>query len=108
MGEIHELFVLALSLVWFAGATPDCTLLNKGGCRRAFRLRGAGQGSFPLYGGTFARSYSVPIFGFGLPGRLLRDGGLSKSKEVEAKGLFPSFSGVPRCCSGPEREELWQ
>ena len=24
MGEIHELFVLALSLVWFAGATPDC------------------------------------------------------------------------------------
>ena len=25
MGEIHELFVLALSLVWFAGATPDRT-----------------------------------------------------------------------------------
>ena len=23
MGESHELFVLALSLVWFAGATPD-------------------------------------------------------------------------------------
>ena len=23
MGEIHELFVLALRLVWFAGATPD-------------------------------------------------------------------------------------
>ena len=23
MGEIHELLVLALSLVWFAGATPD-------------------------------------------------------------------------------------
>ena len=23
MGEIHELFVLALSLVWFAGGTPD-------------------------------------------------------------------------------------
>ena len=23
MGEILELFVLALSLVWFAGATPD-------------------------------------------------------------------------------------
>ena len=22
MGEIHELIVLALSLVWFAGATP--------------------------------------------------------------------------------------
>ena len=27
MGEIHELFVLALSLVWFAGATPDCCLM---------------------------------------------------------------------------------
>ena len=23
MGEIHELFILALSLVWFAGATPE-------------------------------------------------------------------------------------
>ena len=23
MGEIHELFVLALSLVWFGGATPE-------------------------------------------------------------------------------------
>ena len=23
MGEIHELFVLALYLVWFAGATPE-------------------------------------------------------------------------------------
>ena len=23
MGEIHELFLLALSLVWFAGATPE-------------------------------------------------------------------------------------
>ena len=29
MGEIHELFVLALSLVWFAGATPDtCTYVK--------------------------------------------------------------------------------
>ena len=26
MGEIHELFVLALPLVWFAGATPDFCL----------------------------------------------------------------------------------
>ena len=32
LGEIHELFVLALSLVWFAGATPDSptsTLVEK-------------------------------------------------------------------------------
>ena len=27
MGEIHELFVLALSLVRFAGATPDSQLV---------------------------------------------------------------------------------
>ena len=26
MGEIHELFVLPFSLVWFAGATPESTL----------------------------------------------------------------------------------
>ena len=35
------------------------TLFNRGGKRRAFRLPGAGGGSFPLYGGTFARLYSV-------------------------------------------------
>ena len=30
MGEIHELFVLALALVWFAGATPEMkSLLQK-------------------------------------------------------------------------------
>ena len=38
-----------------------CTSFNRGGNRGAFRLPGAGGGSmtFPLYGGTFARSYSV-------------------------------------------------
>ena len=35
-----------------------CTLFNRDGNRRAFRLPG-GPGSFPLYGGTFARSYLV-------------------------------------------------
>ena len=28
MGEIHEVFAVALSLVWFAGATPDPCLLT--------------------------------------------------------------------------------
>ena len=32
MGEIHELFVSALSLVWFAGATPDSGTLNLSFC----------------------------------------------------------------------------
>ena len=36
-----------------------CTSYNRGGNRSAFRLPGAGGGSFPLYGGTFVRSYSV-------------------------------------------------
>ena len=31
MGEIHELFVLALSLVWFAGATPEQNRFQAGG-----------------------------------------------------------------------------
>ena len=41
MGEIHELFVLALSLVWFAGATPesnDCVSNGKV-CLPASRFR---------------------------------------------------------------------
>ena len=40
-----------------------CTLFNRGGNKERFRLPGAGGGSFPLYGGTFARSYSVSILG---------------------------------------------
>ena len=36
-----------------------CTSFNRGGNRGAFRLQGAGGGSFPLYGGTFAQSYSA-------------------------------------------------
>ena len=40
MGEIHELFVLALSLDWFAGATPEnlqTSLQNRG--QRAYCLK---------------------------------------------------------------------
>ena len=36
-----------------------CTSFNRVGNKERFRLPGAGGGSFPLYGGTFARSYSV-------------------------------------------------
>ena len=38
-GEIHELFVLALSLVWFAGATPDLGKAEKGEKGRKGRKR---------------------------------------------------------------------
>ena len=36
-----------------------CTLFNRDGNRRALSIPGVGGVSFPLYGGTFARSYSV-------------------------------------------------
>ena len=38
MGEIPELFVLALSLVWFAGATPDFGARDSGRRDRAKTL----------------------------------------------------------------------
>ena len=38
MGEIQELFVLALSLVWFAGATPDKTEMHAWKTRLAWIL----------------------------------------------------------------------
>ena len=40
-----------------------CTSFNRVGNKERFRLPGAGGGSFPLYGGTFARSYSVSKMG---------------------------------------------
>ena len=36
-----------------------CTWFNRVGNKERFRLPGPGGGSFPLYGGTFARSYAV-------------------------------------------------
>ena len=50
MGEIHELFVLPLSLVWFAGATPD---LRGGGVKEA------GEFHSPVRGTMFARDGAV-------------------------------------------------
>ena len=38
-----------------------CTSFNRDGNKERFRLPGAGGGSCPLYGGTFAWSYSVSI-----------------------------------------------
>ena len=44
MGEIHELFVLALSLVWFAGATPEYSkvifrVLEKYPLKQGYKVR---------------------------------------------------------------------
>ena len=40
-----------------------CSSFNRVGNKERFRLPGAGGGSFPFYGGTFARSYSVSNLG---------------------------------------------
>ena len=51
MGDIHELFVLALSLVWFAGATPELSGASLPLKFREFGLTG------PLIYGTFPLLY---------------------------------------------------
>ena len=53
MGEIHELFVLALSLVWFAGATPDSPTVELNGNPEF-------PGSFPDFPGSSPTSPKVP------------------------------------------------
>ena len=56
MGEIHELFVLALSLVWFAGATPERNgELQKIAGEGAGEIRGAGRSA----GKGAAREFSL-------------------------------------------------
>ena len=40
---------------------PICAYFHRVGNKERFGLPGAGGGSFPLYGGPFARSYSVSI-----------------------------------------------
>ena len=54
-----------------------CTSFNRVGNKERFRLPGAGGGSFPLYGGTFARSYSVSK-----KGRIIRTGDFSPMKKL--------------------------
>ena len=51
MGEIHELFVLALSLVWFAGATPDSQLGGHFEYFLSFSARGRERGSWEFQEG---------------------------------------------------------
>ena len=67
-----------------------CTSFDRGGNRSAVRLRGAGGGSFPLYGGTFARSYLVSNK-VGLIERGTAKGGTAKMRlwtRVRRNGAF--------------------
>ena len=75
------------------------TLFNRDGNRGAFRLPGVGGGSFPLYGGTFARSYSVSIsehFFQGICGLAPRNNFEFMFKEVQGSGVLDpcSWAGV--------------
>ena len=73
MGEIHELFVLALSLVWFAGANRKIpnpkNLCDKDFAEVSSELSGASR---PYFIGLCRRVYQelvlfVRFFGFGVP-----------------------------------------
>ena len=79
MGDIHELFVLALSLVWFAGATADSSAPRKVLCcveRRAQHRvwRGAVSG------------WTSPQFGKEIPSRNLREKWSAFSSKYQAGG----------------------
>ena len=84
-----------------------CTSFNRVGNKERFRLPGAGGGSFPLYGGTFARSYSVStIFGGTLgdtPGTLRA----RKARETPVAGRRDrNLRGFQRFFRGPLRDPL--
>ena len=82
-----------------------CTLFNKGGSRRAFRLPGAGGGSFPLSGGTFARSYSVSKTRFWPPPETGKRNWKLPPKPVFEQ--FPYFSVVFFFCLGGGGQNLY-
>ena len=67
MGEIHELFVLALSLVWFAGATSDslksARLLQQD---KGFACARSVSGIFRIVACTAVESRSPPQLGGGI------------------------------------------
>ena len=48
MGEIHELFVFALSLVWFAGAAPEKGLPHQSSASELRRSREWHSGKFVM------------------------------------------------------------
>ena len=75
-----------------------CTSFNRGGNRIAFRLPGARGVSFPLYGGTFARSCSVS-----------RNGHLkAKSASSMAKLVLPLKYQPAKIISGNSRRGHWK
>ena len=76
------------------------TLFNRGGNKERFRLPGAGGGSFPLYGGTFARSYSVSIF-FGSLGAIE-----ALILSYSLRPCCPLFLFVFRCFVRPSHHTL--
>ena len=77
----YELFVLPLSLVWFAGATPDCIS----------ELRGENPGAFPKAGPIFQQRLSLPENAQTLVGIAFRAAGESVTN-------FPAAPKFARKC----------
>ena len=93
-----------------------CTSFNRCGSTGAFRLPGAGGGSFPLYGGTFARSYSVPK-NFGQAPQILEKTSMSartsmtrrlwKTRPATAQNEKVRTSTTPRDFQKLQLEKHW-
>ena len=124
MGEIHELFVLPFSLVWFAGATPDAKVLAlsatkvvagkpdpPAGTLLDFLLRGRhsllDDGLGFLYGASESLStgvWCVPGFGAGFE-IALETSKLQKQAENPGKGHF-YFLRQTLVCAKPGLKEI--
>ena len=85
-----------------------CTSFNRLGNKERFRLPGAGGGSFLLYGGTFARSYSVSIYfnSLQIPPNLLETGllGFRKSEDcsrASTRKICPKRKGHEKATKKP-------
>ena len=83
MGEIHELFILALSLVWFAGATPERPIRSEGSPLVFYCLSS---------GGVFANSPCFSRQNF-----CLEDSNILKFKESRSSPFFLSLASRKRC-----------
>ena len=87
MGEIYELFVLALSLVWFAGATPDCMVHSAQQMKHAVIWGGAkrvgGGGNVPE--NALSQKFLDPLKG--ASGLLCRGFLYRKNRALTLEGL---------------------
>ena len=78
MGEIHEVFVLALSLVWFAGATPDSRAENTMTATGVTELYTSSPSRFST---MFFKSFGISSLSY--TGKLMKKGTSNKRETAE-------------------------